>query len=152
VVARATRGRDEWFGGPGRLTVLDVAQTGDPGVLGRHDLPGPAHGIAAVDGHAFVAGGDSGLHAVDLADPTRPATVSSLLREGHGARDVAPLGSMLAVAWTDGVQLVDITRPADPVEVAFTRLPYGAGELAVDGETVWTATEAGGVVLLELVQ
>ena len=92
-------------------------------VLGRLPLPSVNEGVAVLGSHAFVAGGQAGLHVVDLADPSHPVLTATLnttkyaesievIRTfaGHTLIDLA-----LVVEGTEGITSYDVTNPDLPV-------------------------------------
>jgi hypothetical protein len=152
VATIAASGDEVWENGPGRLTVVDIQRPREPVVVGELELPRDGNGIAATNSHVYVACDEAGLQVVDVSGPAIPAVAETVYRNGLSIGDIALVDGLLVAAWEDGAQLLDITDPAAPRALSFVPLPQGAGELAVDGNLVWTATEEGGVVLLEVLR
>ena len=107
-------------------------------VVGRVALPSANEGVAVLEDHAFVAGGEAGLHVVDISDPAAPVLRQTLdttkyaesvevVRTfvGHVLQDEA-----LVVEGTEGVTTYDITDPEHVV-------PFHQGTTAVDGNRLF---------------
>ena len=77
-----------------------------------------------------TAHSDGGVQIMDITDPANPAPVSAVFDGSggfdalHGAEDVEVFGSgdrtyaIVASNWDDGVQIMDITDPANPAPVS----------------------------------
>ena len=48
-----------------------------PPTHATYDTPGNARGVNVLDGVAYVADGSSGLHAIDVSDPSQPTLLGS---------------------------------------------------------------------------
>jgi hypothetical protein len=118
--------------GAGGLRVLRLDGPRNPVLLGSLVLPGEAKGVDVDPKRrlAVVAAGTSGLHAVDLADETRPQLLSSLAT--GDARDVALRGSFAFVAdLAASLVAVDLADPRVPARRGST--PRESGGLLTDG-------------------
>jgi len=109
----------------GRLDVIDVADPGQPEMIGRVELPHWANDLSIADGHLLIATDDGALLTVDVSDPVTP--VNDGMIDEHGLiQDVSLSGNLLCVAdYYQGLLLVNVSDPAHPVEVyqyAETRL------------------------------
>ena len=101
-----------------------------------------------------TAGADDGVQIIDITDPTNPAPVAAIadsiggFTELDGARDITTtqIGSkhyaLVAAGADNGVQLIDITDPANPAPVAaITDSVKGFTEL--DNASDITTTQIG---------
>lgn len=92
-------------------------------IIGRVGLPAASTGIAVLEHHAFVAGGEAGLHSIDWSDPTRPVLLNTITTirtaddvqvvrtfHDHVVRDIAHV-----VEGTEGISSFDITNPSSLV-------------------------------------
>jgi hypothetical protein len=124
--------------------------------VGQTDLNG--HGdcmhINVKDGYAYVGHmGESrvGTSVVDVSDPRRPRTVAQLETPvGTHSHKVQVVGDVLlvnyersafepqATSWQGGLKVFDISRPAEPREIGFLKMP-GKG---VHRMTYWEAPYA----------
>ncbi len=106
--------------------------------VGTLALPSQNEGVAVMGNYAFVAGGQAGLHSIDITIPSRPELVQTLntlkysesievVRTfvGHQLQDIA-----LVVEGTEGVTSYDITDPR-----AVTS--FNSGTTAVFGNRVF---------------
>lgn len=106
-------------------------------VIGRVPLPSENEGVASLGDYAFVAGGQAGLHVIDMTVPGAPALVTTInttkyaesvevvrtMADGE-LRDVA-----LVVEGTEGITSYDVTDPT----AAFS---FDQGSTAVDGQKI----------------
>ena len=110
-------------------------------LVGQTDLNG--HGdcmhVNVKDGFAFVAHmGESrvGTSVVDVSDPRQPRVVAQLeTPPGTHSHKVQVVGDVLlvnyerstfepqATVWQGGLKVFDISRPAEPREIAFLQMP-----------------------------
>jgi hypothetical protein len=97
---------------------------------------------------AYVAA-DSGLVVIDLNDPLRPEHVTTVpLRD---ARASAVQFRYLWVATAEGVQLLDITRPAEPRLIPEATVPLAdARRLYLARTYAYVAAGTGGLVILDI--
>ena len=106
--------------------------------VGSVALPSQNEGVAVIGRHAFVAGGQAGLHAVDFSDPAHPVLIETLntlkysesvevVRTfvGHQLQDIA-----LVVEGTEGITSYDITDPTNMTS-------FNSGTTAVFGNRVF---------------
>ncbi len=109
----------------------------------RVPLPSANEGVALLGDHAFVAGGQAGLHVIDIADPAAPRLLRTLdttkfavsietIRTFARRRlvDIA-----LVVEGTEGVTTYDITDPANLYS-------FNQGTTAVDGVSLFVVQPA----------
>jgi formylglycine-generating enzyme required for sulfatase activity len=107
-------------------------------VIGRLPLPSVNEGVAVLGSYAFVAGGQAGLHVIDLADPSQPVLVRTLNTTKyaesievvrtfaqHTLVDIA-----LVVEGTEGITSYNITDPPN-------LFSFNQGTTAVDGQRIY---------------
>jgi len=107
-------------------------------VIGRVPLPSANEGVAALGDFAYVAGGEAGIHVVDISAPGAPVLVTTLNTTKYaGSIEVvrtfanATLTDLaLVVEGTEGITTYDITDPAGIVS-------FEQGTTAVDGQRVF---------------
>ena len=132
---------------PGPLQVYDVSDPATPLLVGEHFPSAMPTDVAVHGSLALVI--DSGLHVVDLANPTKPA-----------ARSFVPVANALAVAAEGnfayvavhgvGFVVFDISNPEAPVQMAEYRNEFqGLQITAVDG-VVFIANLFGGLDVVDV--
>ena len=100
------------------LQVIDVAEPANPTRVGRYATTGTPSSVA-VDGHTAYLAGQAGLEIVNVRDPVQPQRVAFLA----GACSDLVLSNPYAylASWGAGLRVVDIRRPASPVQVGECR-------------------------------
>ncbi|MFL5804454.1 MAG: LVIVD repeat-containing protein, partial [Roseiflexaceae bacterium] len=119
-------------------------------------------GIAVAGHYAYLTAGDLGLHIVDIADPWHLRPVGYNYRLGDTS-SIAIAGTYAYVTTLRGdfgrfvgLLVVDISDPANPVEVAsLTMLDayIGVGsvlDILIQGQYAYVATGAGGVYVIDI--
>lgn len=128
-----------------RLVILDVSHPATPIMLGYSmPLPDSIRGIAVTSelSHSFIyAIAGPMLHIINVSDPVRPTPVGSLdmlVAAEEIAVYSAGNGQTYAAmtAGINGLRLVNVTNPTNPVEIAFFDTPGYAWRVAVDVTTV----------------
>lgn len=91
---------------------------------------GPSRGVAIAGNYAYITHPETGLHVINIADPSTPFEVGVVERP-HWAEKVAVAGNYAYVT-TEGfnMRIVDITNPAAPTEVGV----YNTNGLSLDVE------------------
>jgi hypothetical protein len=107
--------------GTGGLAVADVSDPADVQILGRAVLGGTAQDIVLEGGLAYVAAGSAGMVIVDVSDPAAPAVVSSVPTYGNAVAVAASAGRAYVADWND-IRVLDVADPAEPVQIAATRI------------------------------
>lgn len=144
------------------LFVIDVSDPVNPQAVGGLDLSGNICAISLSAGYAYlltcgdieVAAGT--LWVVNISEPTHPMVVTSLLLDNAGeelanrfARVGIRLEGQYAYIAAGDLWLVDISNPAAPRQVAFMETPGDAREVVVDGELIYVADGAGGLLVVK---
>jgi hypothetical protein len=145
------------------LYIMNVSDPTHPQEVSHLVLPGDICALAAsgdylylitLDPPCFNSDHVSGsLWTVDISDPTQPIIVSSLVLERIAttinSRQVAlKVEGQYAYITADDLWLVDVSNPAAPRQVGFLETPGDAREVVVDGEVVYVADGAGGLLVL----
>ncbi|HEY0230979.1 MAG TPA: PQQ-binding-like beta-propeller repeat protein, partial [Dokdonella sp.] len=140
--------------GDGGLRVVDVSNAAAPIVTGQ-DMSCPyASGVdVSADGNTtYVACSSGELHIVDTTDKTNPVVVGSVMLPGapslhdyNAAHSVVVVGNLAYVGNEYGLDEVDISNPAAPVQTARhgTGFPVSKVEQAADGRIFAFAALAG---------
>ena len=146
------------------VQIMEIVNNGDPipvaaitdGIDGFEMLDGARDiAIANIEGRTYaivVSSLDDGVQIIDITDPQAPAPVAAITDgiDGFemldGARDIAIANiegrtyAIVVSSLDDGVQIIDITDPADPAPIAGI----------TDG--IRGFTELGGAVDVEIIQ
>ncbi len=118
------------------LQIFDVSIPGRPTLLGElwnFVLP---TSVAVSGTHAFLVSPRQGLFVIDVADPSAPAQVGFL--EGQPT-EVALSDTIACLADTPGLRVLDVSSPAQPVELATVSMSGGARAIDVVGTTAYVA-------------
>jgi hypothetical protein len=144
------------------LKVIDLTEPTNPREIDTINVPG---GSLTVSGNHLYIGGSS-LQILDLSEPGRPRAVASV-PVLVWSREVEISGgyAFIAGGWHDpgnnlrgahGLQIVDITDPANPIRVGrYTNPPEGASwaeSVAVSGNHAYLAAGHDGLYVLEVSQ
>jgi len=117
----------------GRQDLYELPDTPYP-ELGRLDLPSANEAVAVMGDFAFVAGGEAGMHVVDISDPADPVLVVTINTTKYAEsievvrtfRDGRRVDIAHVVEGTEGVTSYDVTDPYHPMSLE-------QGTTAVDG-------------------
>ncbi len=149
--AAAVEGNLVYMGQGPRLIALDVAQPSAPQLLGMSQvLPGLVLGVQVAGGYAYVTTQYSGLHILDVHDPTRPTVVNSISPKGVSCHDVALRHNLAYLACNPGgLYIVDVGNPQQPREVSRGKVPGNITSIALLGNFAYLVdiTERGVAVV-----
>ncbi|MBN2171573.1 MAG: SUMF1/EgtB/PvdO family nonheme iron enzyme [Candidatus Krumholzibacteriota bacterium] len=107
-------------------------------VVGRLPLPSINEGVDVMGNYAFVAGGQAGLHVVDISDPANPIWVD-MINTTKYASQVRVLRTFVAeqlidialvMEGTEGITSYDVTDPHNVID-------YQQGTTAVVGKGMY---------------
>jgi hypothetical protein len=145
--------------GDGGLRIVDVSNPATPNVVGQDTGCPYANGVdVSADGNtvyiacASNASFQNELRIVDASDKANPALIGSFTLPGSSqlpdynvAHSVAVSGNIAYVANEFGVDEIDITNPAVPVQITRHAIGYSVRKLALapDGRVYAFAGEAG---------
>ena len=106
--------------------------------VGRVALPSDIEGVAALGDYAYVAGGQAGLHVIDITVPGAPVLISTINTTKYAESvetvrtfvDGVLVDLALVVEGTEGITTYNITDPLNVV-------PFNQGTTAVDGQRIF---------------
>jgi hypothetical protein len=99
------------------LTIVDLADPANPRAVGTFTSPGSVENVTVREELAYVTGGgENGLLVIDVADPSALRPAGALPMMSAGAVAVAN-GYAYVPVWVEGLRVVDVQDPANPVEV-----------------------------------
>jgi hypothetical protein len=146
-------GDDVAFVAQGRhgVVVVDVSDPADPKVVNVIATSAAAAGVATDGGFTLVAEGFGGLRAVITATPQAPPVTARLSAQESGAvsRVVAGPGVAYGAGPAIGLLVVEAGESALQPLGSLT-LPYEAADLAVVGDSVFVASEDGGIEMVDV--
>jgi hypothetical protein len=121
-----------------------------PALVGSYDTPGNARGVFVSGDHLFVADFGSGLHVVDITDPTAPTLLGTYNTPGS-ALGVYVTGDYAFVAdYGSGLQVIDITDPAAPSLLGTCDTPGLAVGVFVAGDLAFVADYDEGFQVIDI--
>jgi parallel beta-helix repeat protein len=139
--------------GWGGIDLIDIADLAHPQQLTSFKTPGWAFDGVIVGSRLFVADAFMGLQVVDLTHVEQPELLGGYETVGGHAGNLAVSGNLAVIAdRNQGLWLLDISNPADPVQVSLYR-PLGYAEgVAVAGEYAYVAAGNYGLRVVDLSQ
>ena len=151
------------------FAIVDIANPTRPFVVSQINTPGFARRVAltgvvnpvtgtvpgAVEGsdlqvtYAYLADGTGGLQVIDVHLPVAPEIVGNY--DPGEVRDVVAVGSFALVAsGRNGLRLVNITNPLEPVEYSAFPQARDATALTLQNATAYIAAGEAGVWVVDL--
>jgi hypothetical protein len=143
--------------GESGLTVVSIANSASPSLVGTFDTSEQAVGVAVAGDLAFVNDMVSGLHVIDIANPASPSLVGTYATSEQ-VGGVAVAGSLAFVAdgpaGLSGIEVFNhrfntldhigrslkVSATADPViavRLSTTQTPSVTWEISADGGAAW---------------
>lgn len=102
----------------GALVIHDMADPGNPRMLGKLGRPGQVQAVALEGEYVYVAAGTRGAQAIDVSRPEEPRLVGAYDSVG-AVRDVVVHGTVAAIADdARGLEIVSFADPAHPHSLA----------------------------------
>ena len=123
LVFAAEDGADLCFEGPylyaahgfDGLRVYDTSVT-PPVAIGSYPYTGYSNAVAADGNYAYLTEYYSGLHIIDVSDPSNPVLTAMYdLPDGNRRVDVSR--STVYVTSSEGAKVIDVSNPTAPVEI-----------------------------------
>ena len=132
----------------GGLRAIDIADPARPTQVGVHASLAEARWVTASGSLAYVAAGTGGLRIIDWSDPAHPRQLGAYDTGGGYTNSVAITGTLACLATYlsggNGIHLVDIAHPAQPVRVGVAFFPpIDYRHLVVRGHILYVPDEAG---------
>jgi hypothetical protein len=131
--------------GNGDLHIIEVKYPTAAREIGFLDTPGEAQDVAVVGNYAYVTD-STGLHIINVADPTTPAQLG--FYEINLASDVTVAEDYAYIATRDGVIVIGVTDPVAPFEVTSYSTIGSAKSATAGGNYIYVADDKGGLVIL----
>ena len=143
--------------GPRGLQVVDVSIPSEPKLVTQMDTEGDADAVSVVGDNAYVvtSDGPEGLDIIDVSDPTLPSRTSFLAKRRMAFMDVEVQDGFAFLPDERGLAAVDVSDPANPVEVGWKNLEtirfrWATHGVGVSGSLAAVSQSADGVVFLDV--
>ena len=147
-----------------KLEVFEISDPASLRAVGKSEpLPGIVVDFIIVDGLAYVADDEAGMWIVDIVDPANPTLSGfysipkyavhdevSELKYDDVASMAVENGHAYVAEYQYGIRVVDISDPANPVEVGFYDTPGDAHGVVVVGEIAYVADFDQGLRVLNI--
>jgi len=134
-----------------QLLVLDISDPISPSLTGACNTPGQATAVFASGNHAYIADQSPGLTIVDIADPSAPIVVATLVTTPGFSLDVAVSGNQAYLAnASGGLVVVDVSDPSTPVLIGSYSTGGTAYDVYVDGNYAYVADNPNGLQVVDI--
>ncbi len=129
------------------LVLVDIAAPESASIITTVTL-NYATKVKSSGGYAYVSNDEDGIAVVNIDPPGSAAFVTSITMFGYpGGMDIS--GNYLYVVdYTSGLVVYDISAPAAPTPYGYNGTPGDAWDIAKDGDMLYIANRAGGIMLL----
>lgn len=143
----------------GRLQILDASSPEDMPVVAEYELPAAAQAVRLSNSHAYVAAGARGIRVLNLSNPTSPREVETYVPERNrttasqtalryypnppSAWRMTLSGSHLYASFDDGIHILDVSSPSDPILLGRVRTSERAMETVIRDEHLFAAFDDG---------
>ena len=121
--------------------IIDVSDPAEPVQLGFFDTGSQAYAVTFKNTIAYMANGSDGLRIIDINDPSDLSEVK-LSNTGCWARKVVVSGDHAYVGNGGGLNIIDISDPANPFETGIYDINDGfasSRDLAISGNHIYLA-------------
>ncbi len=127
------------------LFIYDATDPARPQPVGLFSAVNTAADVAVQGDYAYLADFSSGLKIINVADKTNPTLTGSYDRTQWIALSVKVAGNyayVTSVFYDTGLWIIDITDPANPVDVGFCYVDFFPSDVVVEGDYAYV-TSAG---------
>ncbi|MBZ0265348.1 T9SS type A sorting domain-containing protein [bacterium] len=116
------------------LIVVDVSNPTDPTIVDIYDTPGNVSKIAIAGNCAFVTDSDSVriISISDVMNMEELAAFPAIPSDVHVDNGIAYVSD-----WSGGMHIIDVSEPANPVEMSYFITPPNATSVSVSGNLVY---------------
>ncbi len=138
-------------GGDAGMLVFDVSDSTNPHVAGQGATP-VAESLALQGNYAYVLDSRDGLYVFDISLPGQPQNIATLDFERNQGADVDIGGNYAYIANSFNVRVVDISDPANPLNVAYYDGTNSGTyrEIVAQENNVFLAASNGGLRILDV--
>ncbi len=135
--------------GESGMQILDVSNPSIPFVIELHGTPGNTYEIVIEGEYAFLADDNGGLRIVNVQKITSPKLLGSVSGTQFEGLEFAGNIAYLA-AGSQGVEVYDVSDPADPMMIGGTAVAQDAWGLDVEGDLLYVADGIDGVRIFDI--
>jgi len=105
------------------LSIIDISNLSEPTKVGFYTLTsGFIRAITSIDSYVYIASGNGGLRILDVANPVIPIEIGYLDEIGY-VQDINIKNNFAYIALREGLAIVNITNPSQPLLVKQYKLP-----------------------------
>ncbi|MEN6626136.1 MAG: hypothetical protein ABFD69_07915 [Candidatus Sumerlaeia bacterium] len=122
--------------GGDRLSIVDCADPGRPGLISQYPLSGETRACAIENDALFLINKDGDLFTIDIAEPTSP-TLAGTMHLNSDTFALTASGDRLYAASKSGLNVYDIKNPAKPAAIGRFETEKPACDLATSGSLVY---------------
>jgi hypothetical protein len=144
----------------GGFQIIDISNPAQPQPLDHAWTEWSAYTVRATDSRAYVLTQGPSYYTypyqnkVEIFDTSNPAAIQPIgsYRSEMFYHDIEVVGNRLYVAGNQGVEVVDVSNPANPVLLGARRLntvgqPFRAFDITVEGNLIYAATTSSLLIL-----
>ena len=135
--------------GAGGLLAIDISDPTRPLRAGGLPLAGAAQGVAAAGPQVYVAAGSGGVNVVDGSGAPQ---LSATLATAAVVYDAADSDGAALLAARDGLRVVDLSQPNNPVLVGYLATSEPLAGVAAVGGVAYLAAGRAGLLLADVSQ
>jgi hypothetical protein len=156
----------------GDMKIYDISNPQSPQLVvawaDDEDDTFTAYYITVANGYAYLTGGDSRMHIVDITEPTSPVLKgiysSPTQQDSYEFKRVVVKNHYAFIADNDnGLEIVDISNPSSPTYVSNLSLYYvvdyqfgyakvGVGDITLNNGYIYATQAANGVYIIDISQ
>ena len=133
------------------LRVIDVADPSTPFEVSLFELPIPTpHSLSCVNHLCYGIDWSFRFFVTDVVDPSRPRLIGSADLAHVGFDLVVDSGHAYVVAHENGLRILDIANPENPIEVGYVMTDGYVRSAAVDGDYLFVAASESGLWIFDI--
>ncbi|MEE2732617.1 MAG: hypothetical protein VYA55_17485 [Pseudomonadota bacterium] len=130
----------------GNIRIIDVSDPSTPEIIGRIITPSPNYGISAHDKLLYVAGGPSGLLAMDAHQFLSPISTPLFAVDSIARSTLVNNGNLYVVEHDFGVHTLNVNQPSKPAyESGYEQIESSTRDFVLNNGIGYVATDGVGV-------
>ncbi|MDH6098425.1 hypothetical protein NWP21_06125 [Anabaenopsis sp. FSS-46] len=152
--------------GSAGLQIIDIRNPANPTRTGVYDTTGGARDVQVVGNYAYVADGSAGLQIIDIRNPANPTRTGGYDTTGvslgvqvvgnyayvtdEAAASGYPGYGYPGLQTYSGLQIIDISDPANPTNTGSYRTSGSARDVQVVGNYAYVADSSAGLRIIDI--